>query len=70
LLAIREWDRVCLISCGGHDLTRRFPSIVSVARKLPLESFVIDGEFDVLRPDGVSDFDALISRKHDKRALL
>jgi bifunctional non-homologous end joining protein LigD len=70
LLAIRERDRVCFISCRGHDWTRRFPLIVSVARKLPLESFVIDGELVVLRPDGVSDFDALISRKHDKRAQL
>jgi bifunctional non-homologous end joining protein LigD len=31
---------------------------------------VIDGEVVVLKPDGVSDFDALASRKHDKRALL
>jgi bifunctional non-homologous end joining protein LigD len=30
---------------------------------------VIDGEVVVLRPDGKSDFDALHSRKHDKRAL-
>jgi bifunctional non-homologous end joining protein LigD len=30
---------------------------------------VIDGEVVVLRQDGISDFDALHSRKHDKRAL-
>jgi bifunctional non-homologous end joining protein LigD len=29
---------------------------------------VIDGEVVVLDQDGVSDFDALASRKHDKRA--
>jgi hypothetical protein len=29
---------------------------------------VIDGEVVVLRPDGVSDFDALASRKLDKRS--
>jgi hypothetical protein len=30
--------------------------------------FAIDGEVIALRPDGTSDFDALASRKHDKRA--
>jgi bifunctional non-homologous end joining protein LigD len=34
------------------------------------ESFVIDGEVVVLDKDGVSNFDALHSRKHDKRAML
>jgi bifunctional non-homologous end joining protein LigD len=30
--------------------------------------FVLDGEFVVIDKDSVSDFDALASRKHDKRA--
>jgi ATP-dependent DNA ligase len=34
-----------------------------------LEVFLLDGEVVVLDKDGVSDFDALSSRKHDKRAL-
>jgi ATP-dependent DNA ligase len=38
--------------------------------RLPQESFVLDGEVVVLLPDGVSDFDVLASRKHDKRATL
>jgi bifunctional non-homologous end joining protein LigD len=58
------------ISRGGHDWADRFPLIVSAALKLPLERFVLDGEVVVLRSDGVSDFDALASRKHDKRAML
>jgi bifunctional non-homologous end joining protein LigD len=35
--------------------------IVAAALKLRQERFVIDGEADVLRPDGISDFDALAS---------
>jgi bifunctional non-homologous end joining protein LigD len=70
MLVIRDQDRVRLISRGGHDWADRFPLIVSAALKLPETHFVIDGEVVVLRPDGVSDFDALASRKHDKRAQL
>jgi hypothetical protein len=36
------------------------------ALKLRKKHFVIDGEAFVLDEDGVSDFDALASRKHDK----
>jgi hypothetical protein len=43
---------------------------VSAALKLPERHFVIDGQVVVLRQDGTSDFDALASRKHDKRAML
>jgi ATP-dependent DNA ligase len=60
---------VRLISRGGRDWGQHFPLIVAGALKLPLESFILDGEVVVLRPDGVSDFDALASRKHDKHAL-
>jgi bifunctional non-homologous end joining protein LigD len=67
---MREHDRVRLISRGGHDWADRFPLIVSAALKLPETSFVIDGEVVVLDKDGVSDFDALHSHKHDKRAQL
>jgi bifunctional non-homologous end joining protein LigD len=47
----------------------RFPLVVSAALKLPLERFVLDGEVVVLDKDGVSDFDALASRKHDMTRL-
>jgi hypothetical protein len=58
------------ISRGGYDWADRFPLVVSAAPELPQESFVLDGEVVVLRPDSVSDFDALSSRKHDKCAML
>jgi bifunctional non-homologous end joining protein LigD len=70
MMLIRDHDRVRLISRGGNDWAERFPLVVSAALKVPEQHFVLDGEILVLRPDGVSDFDALHSRKHDKRALL
>jgi bifunctional non-homologous end joining protein LigD len=70
MMLIREQDRVRLISRGGHDWARYFPLIVSAALKLLAKHFVIDGEVVVLDKERVSDFDALASRKHDKRAQL
>jgi bifunctional non-homologous end joining protein LigD len=68
MMLIREQDRVRLISRGGVDWVWRFPLIVAAALKLRQKHFVIDGKVVVLDKDGVSDFDALHSRKHDKRA--
>ena len=70
MMVIREQDRVRLISRGGLDWAKRFPLIVEAALKLRPEHFVIDGEVVVLAADGISDFDALASRKHDERAQL
>jgi bifunctional non-homologous end joining protein LigD len=70
MLVVRDQDRVRLITRGGHDWADRFPLIVASALKIPETRFVIDGEVVVLRSDGVSEFDALASRKHDKRAML
>jgi bifunctional non-homologous end joining protein LigD len=70
MMLMRDHDRLRLISRGGHDWAKHFSLIVSAALKLPQMQFVIDGEMVVLKPDGVSDFDALASRKHDKRAML
>jgi bifunctional non-homologous end joining protein LigD len=67
-MPIRDQDRVRLISRGGHDWAKHFPLIVAAALKLPQESFVLDGEVIVLDKEGKSDFDALASRKYDKRA--
>jgi bifunctional non-homologous end joining protein LigD len=44
------------------------PLIVAGALKLRRKHFAIDSGVVVLRPDGISDFDALASRRHDKRA--
>jgi bifunctional non-homologous end joining protein LigD len=71
MMLIREQDRVRLISGGGHDFwARYFPLIAAGALELRQKHFVLDGEVVVLDKDGISDFDALSSRKHDKRAQL
>jgi bifunctional non-homologous end joining protein LigD len=64
MLLIRNQDRVRLISRSGHDWTKHFP-IVGGALKQRRKNFAIDGEAIVLDKDGISNFDALASRKHD-----
>jgi ATP-dependent DNA ligase len=61
----RDGDRVRLITRGGHDWTKRYPWIAEAARKVRQKRFVLDGEAVILGVDGVSDFNALHSRKHD-----
>jgi len=61
----REGDRVRLFTRKGHDWTKRYPRIVESALKNRIKQFVIDGEAVILGVDGVSDFDALHSGKHN-----
>lgn len=61
----RDSDRLRLITRGGHNWTSRYPWIVEAARKIKQKQFVLDGEAVVLGVDGISDFNALHSRKHD-----
>jgi ATP dependent DNA ligase domain len=66
----RNGDRVRLITRNGYDWTGRFPWIVSAALKNRTNQFVIDGEAVILGVDGVSDFNALHSGKHNEEAQL
>lgn len=66
----RDGNDVRLITKNGHNWTDRFPWIVQAALKNRETQFVIDGEAVVLGVDGVSDFDALHSRKHDTEVQL
>jgi bifunctional non-homologous end joining protein LigD len=61
----RAGDRVRLLTRNGHDWTDRYPWIVEAARKIREKSFVLDGEAVVLGVDGIADFNALHSRRHD-----
>jgi bifunctional non-homologous end joining protein LigD len=61
----REGDHVRLITRGGYDWTKRFPWIVEAALKNRQEQFVIDGEAVILCLDGMPDFNALHSGKHN-----
>jgi bifunctional non-homologous end joining protein LigD len=66
----RDGDRVRLITRNGYDWTRRYPWIVESALKNRQKQFVIDGEAVILGVDGVSDFNALHSGKHNDEVQL
>src|SRR5215470_1333911 len=66
----RDGDRVRLLSKGGNDWASRYPWIVETARKIRQARFILDGEAVVLGVDGISDFNALHSRKVDHEVQL
>jgi bifunctional non-homologous end joining protein LigD len=66
----RNGDRVRLITRNGYNWTGRYPWIVESALKNRMKQFVIDGEAVILGVDGVPDFNALHSRKHDEEVQL
>jgi bifunctional non-homologous end joining protein LigD len=66
----RDGDLVRLITRGGYNWSDRYPWIVEAARKIRQKRFVLDGEAVVLGVDGVSDFNALHSRRHDHEVQL
>jgi ATP-dependent DNA ligase len=70
LMVRRTTDGVCIKTRRGFDWTDRFPVIVEAAARLRANSFVLDGEGVILRPDGVADFDRLHARRHDGEAQL
>jgi bifunctional non-homologous end joining protein LigD len=66
----RDGDRVRLITRGGYDGTRRFPWIAEAALRNRRKQFVIDGEAVLLCLDGMPDFNALHSGKHNAEVQL
>jgi len=70
LIVVREDKRVKLLTRNGHDWSGRFPWIVESALENRQKHFVIDGEAVVLCADGISDFNALHSRRHDDEVQL
>jgi ATP-dependent DNA ligase len=66
----RDGDRVRLITRGGYNWSKRYPWIVKAALKNRYKQFVIDGEAVVLGVDGISDFNALHSGKHNDEVKL
>jgi bifunctional non-homologous end joining protein LigD len=66
----RDGDRVRLITRGGYDWSDRYPWIVESAIKNRHRQFVIDGEAVILGLDGVSDFEALYSGRHNDEVQL
>src|SRR3954466_2802019 len=70
LMVRREGARVRCFTRGGYDWADRFPAIVGAASRLRTPSFLIDGEAVVFRDDGLSDFNALRSRRRDQDVTL
>lgn len=66
----RDGERVRLLTRNGHDWTDRYPWIVESARRNKIKQFVLDGEAVVLGVDGIADFNALHSRRHDVEVQL
>jgi bifunctional non-homologous end joining protein LigD len=67
---IVQGERVHLFSRNGNDWSGRYPRIVEAALKNKHGQFVIDGEAVVLGVDGIADFNALHSRKHNLEVQL
>jgi bifunctional non-homologous end joining protein LigD len=60
LMVRRVGPRVRCFTKSGYDWSDRFPAIVEAASRLKeAQSFLIDGEAVVCRPDGITDFNAL-----------
>ena len=59
-----------LITRGGYNWTDRYPWIVEAALKNRQPRFVIDGEAVILGVNGVSDFNALHSGRHNEEVQL
>jgi bifunctional non-homologous end joining protein LigD len=59
-----------LITRGGYDWSKRYPWIVESALKNRYKQFVVDGEAVILGVDGISDFNALHSGKHNDEVQL
>lgn len=67
---VRDGRDVKLLSKSGLDWAWRFPWIVETALKIRQSQFIIDGEICVLDVQGISDFNALHSNKHNAEAQL
>jgi bifunctional non-homologous end joining protein LigD len=67
---VRSGKDVRLLSKSGLDWAWRFPCIVETALKIRQQQFVIDGEICVLDVQGISDFSALHSGRHNEEAQL
>ena len=66
LIVYRDGNRVRLFTRNGFDWSDRFPLITEAALRVRSTSFILDGEAVLLGVDGISDFDGLHSRRHNK----
>ena len=64
----RDGDAVAVFTRSLDDITARLPDVVAVARSLPHERLVLDGEVLALREDGTPEaFQVVASRTMSRR---
>jgi bifunctional non-homologous end joining protein LigD len=70
ILARRDGAGVQLITRTGNDFSSRFPSIAMAVSKLPVRSFLIDGEAVVCDENGLAVFELIRRDGAGERAVL
>jgi ATP-dependent DNA ligase len=70
ILARRDANGVRLFTRNGYNFADRFPMIVAALKNLPVRSCFIDGEAIIVDRTGLSVFDLLRYRQHDRAAVL
>jgi len=70
MLALRDGERVRLVSRYGVDWTHGFPAIVAAVEALAARNCLIDGEVIACGGDGLADFQLLRRRQHADPAIL
>src|ERR1700719_2684112 len=70
IMARRDAKGVRLFTRNGFNFADRFPMIVAALKNLPVRSCFIDGEAIVVDKNGLSVFDLLRYRQHDRAAVL
>jgi ATP-dependent DNA ligase len=64
MLALRDGERVRLVSRYGVDWTHGFPAVVAAVEALAARNCLIDGEVIACDGDGLADFQLLRRRQH------
>jgi bifunctional non-homologous end joining protein LigD len=67
LIAIKDREKVSLLSRNQNDLSTRFPEIVDAIKNLPADECVVDGEVVALDEEGRSSFQLLQAREMEGR---
>ncbi len=70
ILARRDAKGVRLFTRNGYDFMARFPKIAEAVASLAVRSCLIDGEAVVVNATGLSVFDLIRYRQHDRAAVL
>src|SRR5262245_33718262 len=67
LIAVKDHQKVSLLSRNQNDLSARFPEIIDAVKNLPTDECVVDGEVVALDEDGRSSFQLLQAREMEGR---